>query len=214
MLLTTLYQGEWRRGKLHGAGVQFLTNGLVYEGEFEEGMRHGRGRQRRSPAVAEVIEDGHRAARAMEHVRRGVGLAHEGGVCGGGDGGAAPHAMSGSVVGRQLWRPVASAFAAPGGAQAKAASLQPGTLSAALDAALTATEAGVPDTRTALFALLGMGHLVHEGWWVEDAAVGGRTPLDASFYRELRQCIGLAKWECGRLSDETTAAGEMAPRQS
>ena len=61
----------------------------------------------------------------------------------------------------------------------------------------------MPDTRTALFALLGMGPLVHEGWWVDDAAVGGRLPLDASFYRELRQCIGLAKWECGRLSDET-----------
>lgn len=185
-------------------GVQFLTNGLVYEGQFEEGRRHGRGRQRRCPAVAEVIEDGRRAARAIEHVRRGVGLAHK---SGGGGGGAAPRATAGSVVGRQLWRPVASAFTAPDTTQAKAASLQPGALSAALDAALFTTEAGVPDTRTALFALLGMGPLVHEGWWVDDAAVGGRDPLDASFYKELRQCIGLAKWECGRLSDEPTAAG-------
>ena len=189
--------------------MQFFTNGLVYEGEFEEGRRHGRGRQRRCPAVAEVIEDGHRAARAIEHVRRGVGLAHEGGACGGG---AAPRATAGSVVGRQLWRPVSSAFSASDAAQTKAASLQPGALSAALDAALTATEAGVPDTRTALFALLGMGPLVHEGWWVDDAAVGGRLPLDASFYRELRQCIGLAKWECGRLSDEPKAAGGAAPK--
>ena len=198
-ILTTPYQGEWRRGKLHGVGVQFFTNGLVYEGEFEEGRRHGRGRQRRCPAVAEVIEDGHRAARAIEHVRRGVGLAHEDG---GGGGGAAPRATAGSVVGRQLWRSMASAFAAPDAAQTKAASLQPGALSAALDAAI-ATEAGVPDTRAALFALLGMGPLVHEGWWVDDVAVGGRAPLDASFYRELRHRIGLAKWECGRLSDET-----------
>ena len=89
-----------------------------------------------------------------------------------------------------------------------------GSLSAALDAALSTTEAGgvMPDTRAALFALLGMGHLVHEGWWGDDAAVGGRAPLDASFYRELRHRIGLAKWECGRLSDEPTAAGATAPR--
>jgi len=60
---------------------------------------------------------------------------------------------------------------------------------------------GVPDTRTALLALLGMGALVHEGCWVDDAAVGGRVPLDASFYRELRDRIGLARWECGRLTD-------------
>ena len=44
-----------------------------------------------------------------------------------------------------------------------------------------------------------MGALVHEGCWVDDAAVGGRVPLDASFYRELRDRIGLARWECGRL---------------
>ena len=123
---------------MHGVGVQFLTDGLVYEGEFEEGRRHGRGRQRRCPAAAEAIEDGRRAARAGDHVRRGAGLAHT-------DGG------------------------------------------------------GVPDTRTALLALLGMGALVHEGCWVDDAAVGGRVPLDASFYRELRDRIGLARWECGRL---------------
>ena len=123
---------------MHGVGVQFLTDGLVYEGEFEEGRRHGRGRQRRCPAAAEAIEDGRRAARAGDHVRRGAGFAHtEGG--------------------------------------------------------------GVPDTRTALLALLGMGALVHEGCWVDDAAVGGRGPLDASFYRELRDRIGLARWECGRL---------------
>ena len=125
---------------MHGVGVQFLTDGLVYEGEFEEGRRHGRGRQRRCPAAAEAIEDGRRAARAGDHVRRGAGLAHT-------DGG------------------------------------------------------GVPDTRTALLALLGMGALVHEGCWVDDAAVGGRVPLDASFYRELRDRIGLARWECGRLTD-------------
>ena len=123
---------------MHGVGVQFLTDGLVYEGEFEEGRRHGRGRQRRCPAAAEAIEDGRRAARAGDHVRRGASLAHT-------DGG------------------------------------------------------GVPDTRTALLALLGMGALVHEGSWVDDAAVGGRVPLDASFYRELRDRIGLARWECGRL---------------
>ena len=35
---------------------------------------------------------------------------------------------------------------------------------------------------------------------VDDAAVGGRVPLDASFYRELRNRIGLARWECGRLT--------------
>ena len=123
---------------MHGVGLQFFTDGLVYEGEFEEGRRHGRGRQRRCPAAAEAIEDGRRAARAGDHVRRGAGLAHT-------DGG------------------------------------------------------GVPDTRTALLALLGMGGLVHEGCWVDDAAVGGRVPLDASFYRELRDRIGLARWECGRL---------------
>ena len=125
---------------MHGVGVQFLTDGLVYEGEFEEGRRHGRGRQRRCPAAAEAIEDGRRAARAGDHVRRGARLAHT-------DGG------------------------------------------------------GVPDTRTALLALLGMEALVHEGCWVDDAAVSGRVPLDASFYRELRDRIGLARWECGRLTD-------------
>ena len=133
-------------------GVQFLTDGRVYEGEFEEGRRHGRGRQRRCPAAAEAIEDGRRAARAGDHVRRGAGLAHTDG--GGGLGGAAPRAAADSVAGRQLWRPVASAFTARVGEQAKAASLQPGALSLAADAAPSSMEAGVPDTRTALLALL------------------------------------------------------------
>ena len=186
-------------------GVQFLNDGRVYEGEFEEGRRQGRGRQRRCPAAAEAIEDGRRAARAGDraaragdHVRRGAGLAHTDG--GGGLGGAAPRAAADSVAGRQLWRPVASAFTARVGEQAKAASLRPGALSLAADAAPSSMEAGVPDTRTALLALLGMGALVHEGCWVGDAAVGGRVPLDASFYRELRNRIGLARWECGRLT--------------
>ena len=49
----------------------------------------------------------------------------------------------------------------------------------------------------------GWSHTVTYGCrWVNDAAVGGHSPPDVAFYRELRDRLGLARWECGRLSDE------------
>jgi len=37
------YDGEWRKGKKHGAGVQVYPNGDVYEGSWVKNRREGRG---------------------------------------------------------------------------------------------------------------------------------------------------------------------------
>jgi hypothetical protein len=158
-------------------------------GEFEEGRKHGRGRQRKCPAVKEAIDDGNKAVRALEHIRKGMTQRQQP------RGAARKREADASVAGRRLWRPVGTAFVS----SAKAAGAQG---LAALDAVISdAAPDGVPDTRSSLFALLGMGPLVHEGWWVADAAVGGTANHDATFYRELRDGLGLARWECGRLVD-------------
>ena len=66
----TFYEGEWRNGLLNGRGVQFKPDGLSYEGQFRASLRHGKGRMRKSPAVAETIEDGLNALKAMAHVKK------------------------------------------------------------------------------------------------------------------------------------------------
>ena len=38
-----LYNGEWRKGKMHGKGTHTYRNGEIYEGEWAEGKRHGKG---------------------------------------------------------------------------------------------------------------------------------------------------------------------------
>mmetsp|Transcript_60 Transcript_60/g.154 ORF Transcript_60/g.154 Transcript_60/m.154 type:complete len:1081 (+) Transcript_60:120-3362(+) len=39
----TVYEGEFRRGRYHGAGREILGDGSVYKGEFTHGSRHGVG---------------------------------------------------------------------------------------------------------------------------------------------------------------------------
>ena len=87
------------------------------------------------------------------------------------------------------WKPVGQAFLA----SAKDQKMQ-----TALDTVL-AEPNGVPDTRAALFSLLGMGMIVHEGQWSNDAPQGEATHVETAFYREVRGSLGLAKWECGKL---------------
>lgn len=57
---------------------------------------------------------------------------------------------------------------------------------------------GTPDTRTALYCLLGMGPLVHEGSWTEDG-MGEAATMPPEFYKDIRTSIGLSSWEYGRL---------------
>ena len=187
------YEGEWRDGLPHGRGVQFLPSGLTYEGEWKEGGKHGRGRQRRCPAAADTIEDASRAAAAMGHLRKGmaktVAFDPASERAGADGGGANPFGTRRMNPLLSKWKPVGQAFLA----SAKDQKMQ-----TALDTVL-AEPNGVPDTRAALFSLLGMGIIVHEGQWSNNAPAGEATQVEPAFYREVRGSLGLAKWECGKL---------------
>lgn len=37
------YEGEFRNGKAHGNGVEYLANGDKYTGQFEKDLKHGAG---------------------------------------------------------------------------------------------------------------------------------------------------------------------------
>ena len=67
----TMYEGEWRNGTMNGRGVQFLPSGLTYEGQFRASLKHGSGRLRKSPPVAEAIEDSLAAMKAIAAQIRG-----------------------------------------------------------------------------------------------------------------------------------------------
>ena len=57
---------------------------------------------------------------------------------------------------------------------------------------------GPPSTRVALYSLLGMGYLVHEGQWIDDCA-GKSEKLHSTFYQDIRASLGLEAWEFGSL---------------
>ncbi len=35
------YEGEWEKGKQHGKGKVYATNGIYFEGEFDQGLATG-----------------------------------------------------------------------------------------------------------------------------------------------------------------------------
>ena len=208
----TFYEGEWRNGLMNGRGVQFLPSGLSYEGEFRTSLKHGNGRLRKSPAVAEAIEDSLAAMKAIAHVRkaRAIGEARKErkaeiqkelaqlekldalNVARGSMGWTAqaePDAMgeqsstqaSKSEVGESLWKSVGTAF------MTNATSMLESTIAD-----------GPPNTRLALYSLLGMGPLVHEGQWINDCP-GKPEKLHSTFYQDIRASLGLEAWEFGCL---------------
>lgn len=183
----SFYVGQWVDGKLHGAGVQFLPSGLTYEGEFQNGVRHGRGRERNCAAVAETIEDGKNATLAMEHIRKAksMGQKAKGGDAATSDSDAAD-AELGGLLQTNKWKPVGATFVT-------------GKNNDMLDNALSKADGGLPDTRTALCMLLGMGPITHEGEFADDSQMPWhKTTYEASFYESTRKACGLRKWECGK----------------
>ena len=88
------------------------------------------------------------------------------------------------VLSKSKWKPLGSAFIE-------------GAEKDLLDGALD-KPAGLPDARAALFSLLGMGPLVHEGNWFQDVPGLAKT-MESSFYADVRKAIGLARWEYGHL---------------
>tara|TARA_B110001452_G_scaffold21746_1_gene17437 strand:+ start:289 stop:3819 length:3531 start_codon:yes stop_codon:yes gene_type:complete len=183
----SFYVGQWVDGKLHGAGVKFLPSGLTYEGEFRNGMRHGRGRERNCAAVAEAIEDGKNATLAMEHIRKAKSLGQAAKAGDAAKSGAdAAGAKLGGLFKKSKWKPVGAAFVT-------------GENNDMLDNALSKADGGPPDTRTALFMLLGMGPITHEGEWADDSPLPWRKiSYETSFYQSIRKACGLKKWETGK----------------
>ena len=211
----TMYEGEWRNGSMNGRGVQFLPSGLTYEGQFRASLKHGSGRLRKSPPVAEAIEDSLAAMKAIAHVRkaRAIGEARkereaqiqrelaqmekmdalkeargsmswtaqaERHAMGGQSSQAATQAGT-SDVAKMMWKGVGTAF------MTNATSMLESTI---VD--------GPPNTRVALYSLLGMGYLVHEGQWIDDCA-GKSEKLHSTFYQDIRASLGLEAWEFGSL---------------
>ena len=40
----TVYDGEWKDGKIHGQGKKTWADGTVYDGEWKDGNYHGQGK--------------------------------------------------------------------------------------------------------------------------------------------------------------------------
>ena len=211
----TMYEGEWRNGSMNGRGVQFLPSGLSYEGQFRASLKHGSGRLRKSPPVAEAIEDSLAAMKAITHVRkaRAIGEARkereaqiqrelaqlekmdalkeargsmswtaEAERSAIGDQSSQTATQAGtSDVANMMWKAVGTAF------RTNATSM--------LESAIVD---GPPNTRVALYSLLGMGYLVHEGQWIDDCA-GKSEKLHPMFYQDIRASLGLEAWEFGSL---------------
>ena len=212
----TMYEGEWRNGTMNGRGVQFLPSGLTYEGQFRASLKHGSGRQRKSPPVAEAIEDSLAAMKAIAHVRKARAI------------GAARREREAQIQrelaqlekmdalkearGSMTWTAEAERQAM-GDQSSQVATIQAGTGSVAktmwkaVGTAFTTNATsmlestiveGPPNTRIALYSLLGMGHLVHEGQWVDDCA-GRSEKMPSTFYQDVRASLGLEPWEFGAL---------------
>ena len=53
---SSVYEGKWKDGNMHGKGTWTYSSGDVYEGEWKDGKKHGKGILKDS--TNKVIEEG------------------------------------------------------------------------------------------------------------------------------------------------------------